>query len=175
VTEFRDGAEEGQHITRRELPILEMWLVNIADDRGVVRRCRMTGRRSHIRAQAPDLSLDEVRQLQQVAAKGMVVPGAIMGSLFGMSFVAWNALVGRHLNPRWFGELSVFLLIPGLWIISDFAVLSRYRPRYARARRRAALELGLCPWCYYRLNGEADPDGLTVCPECGGAWRMRSD
>ena len=32
---------------------------------------------------------------------------------------------------------------------------------------------GLCPSCAYRIDGIGpEPDGCTVCPECGGAWRI---
>lgn len=39
---------------------------------------------------------------------------------------------------------------------------------------RAMLKERHCPSCAYLLKGlPADPaDGCTVCPECGGAWRL---
>jgi len=34
-------------------------------------------------------------------------------------------------------------------------------------------QLGYCPSCAYRVSDcEPEPDGCTVCPECGGAWRL---
>lgn len=32
---------------------------------------------------------------------------------------------------------------------------------------------GLCPACAYRIDDcQPEADGCTVCPECGGAWRV---
>lgn len=45
----------------------------------------------------------------------------------------------------------------------------------ATAWRRARYCLGkhVCPVCAYRLEGlRVEEDGCTVCPECGGAWRL---
>ena len=42
--------------------------------------------------------------------------------------------------------------------------------------KRAVLSIGYCPSCAYRLfDIEAESDGCTVCPECGGAWRLLED
>lgn len=39
--------------------------------------------------------------------------------------------------------------------------------------REAVLDQGFCPSCAYRLEGvPPEADGCTVCPECGGAWRV---
>lgn len=41
--------------------------------------------------------------------------------------------------------------------------------------RDALLASGLCPSCGYGIVGvRCEPDGCTVCPECGAAWRMGS-
>ena len=37
----------------------------------------------------------------------------------------------------------------------------------------AMTRAGCCPSCAYRVSDcEPEPDGCTVCPECGGAWRL---
>jgi len=39
---------------------------------------------------------------------------------------------------------------------------------------RALTRSGLCASCGYTLaTSEPEPDGCTVCPECGAAWRMQ--
>jgi hypothetical protein len=39
--------------------------------------------------------------------------------------------------------------------------------------RAALLAEGRCPSCGYPLHGlEQQPDGCTLCPECGAAWRI---
>ena len=35
---------------------------------------------------------------------------------------------------------------------------------------------GVCASCRYSLAGcQAEPDGCTVCPECGAAWRLQGE
>lgn len=49
-------------------------------------------------------------------------------------------------------------------------------PHVFRGIRGAALAIPRCPACATDLgNGEPEPDGCTVCPECGAAWRLPAD
>lgn len=42
-----------------------------------------------------------------------------------------------------------------------------------RLERRRRYLPRLCPQCHYELAGmPVEPDGCTVCPECGGAWML---
>ncbi|GJM19999.1 MAG: hypothetical protein DHS20C14_22120 [Phycisphaeraceae bacterium] len=60
--------------------------------------------------------------------------------------------------------------ITGLGFVLAWAIAWHVRRRYPRLI--AGLPLA-CPACTYDLAGlEPAPDGCTVCPECGGAWRM---
>jgi len=46
--------------------------------------------------------------------------------------------------------------------------------RTPQRAKRAVLAIGHCPSCAYRIfDIEAEPDGCTVCPECGGAWKIQ--
>jgi hypothetical protein len=49
----------------------------------------------------------------------------------------------------------------------------RHRPSRGSSRRAADVLLadGVCPRCSYNLAGLPDTDGVTVCSECGAAWR----
>ena len=50
---------------------------------------------------------------------------------------------------------------------------SRYIWKNRTAAARAMMRTGLCPACAYQIHDiEPDPDGCTVCPECGAAWRL---
>lgn len=74
-------------------------------------------------------------------------------------------LVTSRNRPGWthYPVLAVGILVallPAIWWRG---------PRLGRAARR----LGLCWSCGYDLRGMTpDPDGCTVCPECGAAWRL---
>jgi hypothetical protein len=63
--------------------------------------------------------------------------------------VPFGALFGARTTRRWF------------WGAPPDAVAA------------ALLSEGRCPSCAYRLAAiRAGPDGVTVCPECGAAWRL---
>ncbi len=74
-------------------------------------------------------------------------------------------------------SLSLFTVGPALWVIARAALLGTKRSR-VQARANTLVETMLkdrhCPSCAYPLEGlRPDPeDGCTVCPECGGAWRL---
>ena len=71
------------------------------------------------------------------------------------------------------GRLSV--AIPVAVVTSAVALLMA--DRWITARRRLAIEhlllMDRCPACDYDLSGALpEHDGCTLCPECGGAWRL---
>lgn len=44
---------------------------------------------------------------------------------------------------------------------------------WSRRWRSQYKEMGRCPACQYSLEAISPTlDGCTICPECGGAWRM---
>jgi hypothetical protein len=48
-------------------------------------------------------------------------------------------------------------------------------PRERRERAKVFTMQGRCGACGYGLmHLTSDPDGCRVCPECGGAWRLRT-
>lgn len=52
--------------------------------------------------------------------------------------------------------------------------LSLYAWRSPQHAIRAMTDAGLCPSCAYRIDEIGpEPDGCTVCPECGAAWRIQ--
>ena len=51
--------------------------------------------------------------------------------------------------------------------------LNRYAWKNPQRAVLAMTQVGLCPSCAYRIDEIGpEPDGCTVCPECGGAWRL---
>jgi hypothetical protein len=59
-------------------------------------------------------------------------------------------------------------LLGGGWILMKVLVTWR-----SRAIIDHLLSKHRCPACAFDLRGlTADPDGCTICPECGAAWRL---
>jgi len=72
--------------------------------------------------------------------------------------------------PEWVGILFVYS-IPLFLICGILLPLLLNSPIWFN--RRAARELKICIGCVYSLEGlVAEPDGCTVCPECGAAWKL---
>jgi len=86
--------------------------------------------------------------------------GIIIGSTARFSFFA------PHTQALFWFHLVMFGGIMG-----GYAKFYSWRsPKHAVA---AMTRAGLCPACAYNINEiQPDPDGCTVCPECGAAWRM---
>lgn len=58
------------------------------------------------------------------------------------------------------------------WLAIALALPRMLPPSPAVRVRDAMLEHRRCPSCAYRLDTEPEPDGCTVCSECGAAWRL---
>ncbi len=53
-------------------------------------------------------------------------------------------------------------------------VIKLYGWRSSTHARQALLRAGLCAGCGYSIcELQPEADGCTVCPECGGAWRLK--
>lgn len=97
---------------------------------------------------------------------------ALMGSgvVLGIAGLALGFLAFR-LTPMWF--------YAGAALVASFFMIAsglRFRPRTppvdAALLAHAIAAEGLCPSCAYSLeNIIPESDGLTLCPECGSAWR----
>jgi len=71
-------------------------------------------------------------------------------------------------NPLPVGVFTGLLIGP-----ASVVLMRRDTVRRFRERRTVALRERLCPACWYSLeDAEPLPDGHTVCPECGAAWRL---
>jgi len=66
------------------------------------------------------------------------------------------------------GVFGSALLIAGLVLL----VVNPRRPAGSYIAFTSLLSNGYCPACAYRIDTvRPAPDGCTVCPECGAAWR----
>lgn len=100
--------------------------------------------------------------------------------LLGATIPFVVAAVGTSFLPQsgstWLKEalhLVIFVSCMVLWSI----LLVKWRCRSLNQERpfpQAAMSFGHCPACLYDLQQLApdESDGCTVCPECGGAWKL---
>lgn len=80
--------------------------------------------------------------------------------------------LARVLNVPWpIGFVLAVVLMPvGLAMLVLFGFTAR---PYIETSYDAMLAIGRCINCGYDISGMSpDPDGCTVCPECGAAWRL---
>lgn len=110
------------------------------------------------------------QQIKRLAGAPLMV---ILG--FG-PVMAFGPLIGflsaRFPPGHWVFGLSVgaFLVV---WASTLLLALARVARMNAPAHISAAKQLGRCPLCDYTIvNLEPERDRCTVCPECGGAWRL---
>jgi hypothetical protein len=87
-----------------------------------------------------------------------LVPGLVLAGVH-----PWRAIVGAlWVFPY---SLLAFGVPMGLWV----RAVSWRSPSHAQA---ALLAKGICPHCAHGIGRiPPEPDGCTVCPECGAAWK----
>lgn len=98
-----------------------------------------------------------------------------MGVIFTVMMVPvqWVAAWIRHGDPG----LGIQIMLAPLYLIGfglpmGYIASARMWRSTAHARD-AMLDYDLCPHCAHGLGGiPAEPDGCTVCPECGASWRF---
>jgi hypothetical protein len=158
---------------QRERPIIDMWMVNIPDDRSRIHRCRMRGTIGWKNTYGSPIPPHLKKALKSAGWNQWTASGAIMGASMGALMISMPLLLMNLHWPMWAQWLLLYSFIPVLWLAFDLLLLGPYvRPAYRRDHRRIALRYVRCPWCMYNLLGQAPQgDGCIVCPECGGAWR----
>lgn len=96
----------------------------------------------------------------------MMIFGEFTGVLLGID-ISMDILSVPGQVQFWFYAISFG---GAMGVINKF-----YGWRNPTATLRALTRAGLCASCGYKIDDiEPDADGCTVCPECGGAWRLRS-
>jgi len=70
----------------------------------------------------------------------------------------------------------VFVLVWSFFLLAVVGILFPLLLNYPNPwNRRAARVVRVCLVCSYKLGGiQPEPDGCTVCPECGAAWKLSS-
>lgn len=97
-------------------------------------------------------------------ARGTLIAGCIV---YGLAFAGWMTVPSAN---RWLG---------GAWWLplhlAAFATIA-YAGRHERFDHLVPkrLRLGLCPKCFYQLDKiSLEEDNVTICPECGAAWKLQ--
>jgi hypothetical protein len=158
----------------RERPVIDLWMVNITDDRGHIRKCRMAGTWNARNAYATKLPPHIYKSLAAAGKEAMGRGGPTLGIMIAAIVLVGPWLIGALTDwPAWFIWVMLLATVPVAWLFSDLLVQGPLvRPAYRRKHKELALRHVRCPWCMYSLLGQAPQnDGCIVCPECGGAWR----
>ena len=94
-------------------------------------------------------------------------PVAMVATLVLVGWVLYWLLIAQTTRTLWPFAVALALFVAAA---------------YAACRALFVLQMalnrtvGLCPTCDHDLAARpAEPDGCTLCPECGSAWRMRDD
>lgn len=120
----------------------------IRDDRG--RRCKV---------------LDELRYRRSTNPRIHLVLG-LLGIPLGLA-------IRRIAGPGWVNIALTALAVFALLFVAalPFAVLVVRRSKRKRLSQLSKTQA--CLACGYSLkNLPIEPDGCTICPECGAAWRL---
>lgn len=100
---------------------------------------------------------------------------AVYYTIIVVGFAAYLAAfpISAGIADRWLGNL-VFLGIPVAILAATLLALSWLDRRVIKPRLATfRLLRGLCAGCRYSIAAiSPDPDGCTVCPECGAAWKL---
>ena len=82
------------------------------------------------------------------------------------------AILGYNIffTPMWYWSVALCFCCFGL----PMGVVNHLRGwSSVNNAMRCVLSIGHCPSCAYRISDiEIESDGCTVCPECGGAWKL---
>lgn len=159
-----------------ERPILDMWVVEIVDAEGVVRRVRFLGGYFGWRQFPTEVPQADRRAIQKGSLRGTKIPAMLAGMCLGLFSGFMNSGIRAVLPsnaPVWMFMLIAVAAIPVLWLLFDLLFLRWFRRRYRPRYIRTCLEQRRCPFCMYSLSGlEESASKPVTCPECSGRWTL---
>jgi hypothetical protein len=124
---------------------------------------------------------DLKKQMQLAQTRAWSKPGTRWGQITAalISVAAFGGAVTLHLvlSPAEFIAASrydaILLLVGGLGSVVAMIVGLWRMVGFSERSGQELIRLRLCASCGYDLRGsKVEPDGCTVCPECGAAWRL---
>ncbi|MEZ6319064.1 MAG: hypothetical protein R3B49_09985 [Phycisphaerales bacterium] len=153
------------------------WTGKIEDERGVTHRPRPMWVLTGVSGPAPDsraeqLAIDLTVQRRWALRTMGVGSPRVLGTLWCFIAVAIAAVC---LVGQWMG-----LGFPDLWLIIIAALFAGVSTTIIFVvQERLSHRLDDAPWLtclvcgYVLIHLEPEPDGCTVCPECGAAWHYK--
>lgn len=98
---------------------------------------------------------------------------ARMSGLYGLSLGMSFAVIRLSFYAIGFNSQYTFLVsLFFAFAVGQFVSMFRYRPMLDWIAEKR-LGMSQCPSCRYALDDILpEPDGCTVCPECGAAWKL---
>lgn len=109
-------------------------------------------------------------------SRDLLITTFVFGTLLGLglnAWVAWEIEQSFGLSTTWSQIVKIIGNILVMGSLTGVGSLVFHGPRLQHARIAAALAVRRCPACTHNLEGVlSDPDGCTVCPECGAAWKL---
>lgn len=158
--------------------------MKIKDDRGIQHH----GGKKFVRSVLAIRDFDRMRmiekRIEQKSKKSTVISEMVCLLLLSLPFLSVSIVLLPRVGD--FQSLPSLIFPCSLAVLGVLILLSAVtRPRTIRRERsKLAQELelylsqfqGICLICKYELKGlPPEPDGCTVCPECGAAWRIRAE
>lgn len=160
-----------------ELPVIDMWVVEVPDARGERRRLKFLGGWVGWRQFPTEVPRQVRRAIQKETLRGTKLAAMVAGACLGLSAGCLSG-VSRAIvpdsSPFWLRLVVMFALIPVLWLLFDLIFLRWFRVRYRVSYVRASLRHGRCPFCMYDLSGTPAAADTIVCSECRGVWSKPS-
>ncbi len=143
----------------------------IADDRGRPIKLRFRG--VPIFARVKGHGIERRHRFYEVAwiSPGIIVAAFILGILL---FVARFTLLRNHLPAAIAAQfVGTLLLLWGPLGLISIVIAARATSGMCERVFARRDEQNRCRACTFSLAGlAAEPDGCTVCPECGAAWKL---
>ena len=140
-------------------------LFRIPDDRGVRHRPEASERLRRTAHRRVHTGVWTVERQHRRLVFAAVLPAFLPLLALSAVRIFWEVVYGAESPvPTWLDNVAVAFLL--VWMPLIGAV---QHGMYDEAKRR----LLLCPCCHYDLTGaRVEPDGCSVCAECGAAWRL---
>jgi len=156
--------------------------MKITDDRGQAHEVSRIAALPTDLINRADRRHEIMRQLEKKTMKNVVLTETIGMLLISAPFLlGWYGFV-QGIRSSWSIGYLLFSFVVGVFgVVLLIAAITRPKTLH-REINRLGKELDLirrtdesCLVCRYSLYGlQPESDGCTVCPECGGAWRIQA-
>lgn len=148
-------------------------LPTVIDHRGRIWKLSRAPVRDSLKWQIDWSSLPKIRSILQIIVVAILVWGLLQAAAWGSRHAVLPLLKNSRSDVLAFVELIVAssgILVHFVWLFG-LAVSAAWL--WVPLNAGATLRKSVCPHCRFSIAGiPPDPDGCTVCPECGAAWKL---